>query len=66
MSCGANGILIEGHKIYPDVRGNIISQSRKTGIKLTHNSQAHIGGNEKEDIELLPEMKTDAQDKNDP
>jgi hypothetical protein len=53
-SCGANGILVQGNKCHPDIRGNIISGSRKAGIKLTHSAGAHIGGNEQTDIELLP------------
>jgi hypothetical protein len=40
----------------PDIRGNVIANNRKSGIKIMKNATAHIGGNSKEDILELPEM----------
>ena len=57
-SCGYNGIVIEGAQCNPDVRGNIIKQNRKAGIKLTEQAVAHIGGTEKNDIKFIPTGKT--------
>ena len=45
--CGYNGMVIQGKWIKPDVRGNVIKQNRKAGIKLTDLGTAHIGGFEK-------------------
>ena len=40
-------MVIQGKWIKPDVRGNVIKQNRKAGIKLTDLGIAHIGGFEK-------------------
>lgn len=53
-SCGHNGLLIQGDQCRPDVRGNIISQNRRAGIKLTEMAIAHIGGTTKADIKFIP------------
>ena len=53
-SCGHNGIVIQGKQCQPDVRGNVIKQNRKAGIKLTDLAVAHIGGTEKADIKFIP------------
>jgi hypothetical protein len=37
------------------VRGNIIKQNRKAGIKITEQAIAHIGGTEKADIKFIPQ-----------
>ena len=58
-SCGHNGIVIEGGQCNPDVRGNIIKQNRKAGIKLTELAVAHIGGTEKADIKFIPTIQKD-------
>lgn len=54
-ACGYNGIVIQGGQCNPDVRGNIIKQNRKAGIKLTEDAIAHIGGTEKADIKFIPD-----------
>lgn len=54
-ACGYNGIVIQGGQCNPDVRGNIIKQNRKAGIKLTEDAVAHIGGTEKADIKFIPD-----------
>lgn len=54
QSCGYNGIVILGGQCNPDVRGNVIKQNRKAGIKLTELAIAHIGGTEKADIKFIP------------
>lgn len=47
--------MIQGGQCNPDVRGNIIKQNRKAGIKLTEDAIAHIGGTEKADIKFIPD-----------
>jgi hypothetical protein len=34
-ACALNGILATGEQASPDIRGNIIIQNRKSGIKIT-------------------------------
>ena len=41
-----------------DAKGNIIANNRKSGIKISNNAIAHIGGSSKDDIKTLPDMKT--------
>lgn len=55
-ACGGNGIDINGEQCEPDLRGNIIVMCRKAGIKLHHNSVAHIGGTSKVDIKFIPSL----------
>jgi hypothetical protein len=38
----------------PDIRGNVISENRRAGIKLTEGAVAHIGGTNKVDIKFIP------------
>lgn len=38
------------------MRGNIIVQNRKAGIKLTEGAIAHIGGTTKVDIKFIPSV----------
>jgi|LakMenE01Jun11ns_1017448.scaffolds.fasta_scaffold8767666_1 hypothetical protein len=38
--CGLYGVIAEGAQSEPDIRGNIIMQNRKAGIKITDNAQA--------------------------
>ena len=57
-ACGGNGIEINGEQCEPDIRGNIIVMCRKAGIKLLHNSVAHIGGSSKVDIKFIPSLST--------
>ena len=45
------GIVCEGFGCRPDIKGNIIEANRKAGIKLTENSNAHIGGKEQDDFD---------------
>jgi len=52
--CGYNGILGMGVHCEPDIRGNVISQNRRAGIKLTEGAVAHIGGTNKVDIKFIP------------
>ena len=52
--CGLYGIIAEGAQSEPDIRGNIISQNRKAGIKVTDFAQAQIGGTAKIDIKFIP------------
>lgn len=49
-----NGILASGKQASPDIRGNIIIQNRKSGIKITELATAHIGGTSKTDIKFIP------------
>jgi hypothetical protein len=42
----------------PDIRGNLIANNRKSGIKITKNAIAHIGGTSKEDIKVQPMFLT--------
>ena len=56
-ACGHNGIFVSGEQCDPDIRGNIILQCRKSGIKLTQRSIAHIGGTMKVDIKFIPSVK---------
>lgn len=49
-----NGIICTGEQCEPDIRGNIVIQNRKAGIKLNENAQAHIGGTTKVDIKFIP------------
>ena len=53
-TCGHNGIVAIGEQCEPDIRGNIIQQNRKAGIKLTEYAVAHIGGTSKVDIKFIP------------
>jgi hypothetical protein len=50
--------LIDGKHCEPDIKGNIIANNRKSGIKISNNAIAHIGGSSKEDIKTLPDMKS--------
>ena len=61
---GFNGILIEGDQCKPDLRGNIISQNRRAGIKLTENAIAHIGGTTKADIKFIPNQDRETKGSN--
>lgn len=54
--CALDGIIVFGPHCEPDIRGNIIANNRKSGIKITKNAQAHVGGTSKEDIMTLPDM----------
>ena len=54
--CAFDGIIIFGSHCEPDIRGNIIANNRKSGIKITKNASAHIGGTSKEDILELPDF----------
>ena len=56
-ACGANGILVSGEQCDPDIRGNIIIQCRKAGIKINRDAIAHIGGTTKVDIKFIPLIK---------
>lgn len=56
-SSGYNGIVCMGEQCEPDIRGNIILQNRKAGIKLTEKAIAHIGGTNKMDIKFIPSSK---------
>ena len=51
---GFNGILGLGVRCEPDIRGNVISENRRAGIKLTEGAVAHIGGTNKVDIKFIP------------
>jgi len=53
--CAFDGIIVFGQHCEPDIRGNIIANCRKSGIKLMNNAIAHIGGTCKEDILEIPE-----------
>jgi len=55
-SCGHNGIICIGEQCKPDIRGNIIIQNRKAGIKLTEGAEAHVGGTTKVDIKFIPSI----------
>ena len=57
--CAFDGVLVYGQFCEPDIRGNIIANNRKSGIKITKNAIARIGGTSKEDILQLPEMPVD-------
>lgn len=50
---GINGIYCTGSGCKPDIRGNVIDQNRKSGIKLCEDASAHIGGSSKEDLNLF-------------
>jgi|LauGreDrversion4_2_1035121.scaffolds.fasta_scaffold71433_4 hypothetical protein len=50
---GSSGIYCTGASCKPDIRGNVIDQNRKCGIKLCEDSSAHIGGTSKEDLSLF-------------
>lgn len=52
--CGHNGIIGLGVHCEPDIRGNVITDNRRAGIKLTEGSVAHIGGTNKVDIKFIP------------
>lgn len=54
--CAYDGIIVYGLHCEPDIRGNVIANNRKSGIKIMKNATAHIGGNSKEDILELPDM----------
>jgi hypothetical protein len=47
---GLNGIYCAGEGCKPDIRGNVIDQNRKAGIKLCEQASAHIGGTSKDDL----------------
>ena len=53
--CAYDGIIVFGQHCEPDIRGNVIANNRKSGIKLMKNAIAHIGGTCKEDIQELPD-----------
>mmetsp|Transcript_33574 Transcript_33574/g.51640 ORF Transcript_33574/g.51640 Transcript_33574/m.51640 type:complete len:91 (+) Transcript_33574:707-979(+) len=53
--CAFDGVIVFGPHSEPDIRGNIIANNRKSGIKIMKAAQAHIGGTSKEDIQELPE-----------
>ena len=40
----------------PDIKGNIIANNRKAGIKIQNFAIATIGGSCKDDIKTLPDM----------
>ena len=48
--CAYDGIIVFGQHCEPDIRGNVIANNRKSGIKIMKNAIAHIGGTSKEDI----------------
>jgi len=52
-----DGIIVFGKHCEPDIRGNIIANNRKSGIKIMKNAIAHIGGNSKADILEMPDMQ---------
>lgn len=54
--CAFDGIIVFGEQCEPDIRGNIIANNRRAGIKLMKNAIAHIGGTSKEDILEVPEL----------
>ena len=51
-----DGILIDGRHCEPDIKGNIIANNRKAGIKIQNEAIAYIGGSCKDDIKTLPDM----------
>ena len=53
----SNGILVVGKGAEPDIRGNVILQSRRAGIKLTQKATAYIGGTKKSDLKKMPLLK---------
>lgn len=54
--CAFDGILIDGKHCEPDIKGNIIANNRKAGIKIQNYAIAYIGGSSKDDIKTLPDM----------
>ena len=54
--CAYDGMICYGEHCEPDIRGNIIANNRRSGIKLMKKAIAHIGGTSKEDILKMPEM----------
>ena len=54
--CAFDGIIVFGQHCEPDIRGNIIANNRKNGIKIMKNAIAHIGGTSKNDILELPDL----------
>lgn len=54
--CAWDGILIDGKHCEPDIKGNIIANNRKAGIKIQNQAIAYIGGSSKDDIKTLPDM----------
>lgn len=54
--CAYDGIIVFGEQCEPDIRGNIIANNRRSGIKLMKNAIAHIGGTSKEDILEVPDL----------
>lgn len=50
--CAFDGIIVYGQHCEPDIRGNIIANNRKSGIKLMRGAIAHIGCTSKEDIKI--------------
>jgi len=59
--CAFDGIIVFGPHCEPDIRGNIISNNRRSGIKIMKNAIAHFGGTSKEDIMVLPDMSNDTK-----
>lgn len=53
MQSGLNGIFCMGESCEPDIRGNVIDQNRKAGIKLCEQATAHIGGTSKDDLNMF-------------
>lgn len=53
--CAFDGIVVYGSHCDPDIRGNIIANNRRSGIKIMKNAIAHIGGTSKDDIMQLPD-----------
>lgn len=47
-----NGIVVEGHKCFPDITANVIEANRKAGIRIMDNAQAHVGGSDPSDLSL--------------
>lgn len=48
---------MSGSQAEPDIRGNIITQNRKAGIKVGECAKAQIGGTTKQDIKFIPMAK---------
>lgn len=54
--CAYDGIIVFGEQCEPDIRGNIIANNRRAGIKLMKNAVAHIGGTSRDDIREVPDL----------
>lgn len=50
---GQNGIFAIGEQCEPDIRGNLILNNRKAGIKFCEMACGHIGGTSKEDLQMF-------------